>query len=650
MTLAKKIPWSIILLCLFLLVIFIVSVLPLRDFDIWFHVKSGEIIARYGIIHHDVFSWSAHGREWFPYEWLYQWSMYWITHWFGMASMSYVTAAAVTIQIGLVYALVRRMFRVGQIAGMVVSFFFFASVFEFYSARPHVIAYTLLIATLYLILDYVIYDRNRLWLSLPFVLIWANLHGSMFLAPFFFGAYALLAYGTYRATHTPRAHRHAVTLGIYAVVTAGITLLPPVGITQYRLLWYFFQNETFLSHFIDEWTPLTANGFAFFYYTAETILIAGTYLALTIKKKAWMDMQHVAPLSIFLVLSYTASRNVFLGYIALVCLLAWIIRALTPASRTVKRTVLISLLVIPFIIFHVWLVGQKHMGQQTYFPAGAVTFLKDHQLYGHMFNEYSYGGYLLYSLYPRYQVFFDGRTDVYLCCEMRDTLDMAVKKYLPDNEYKQFLDSFWNKYDISYVILRTQKHSVIRKITNILTDDPQWSLVYWDDVSQIFVRHDRKNAAIVEKFGAIAATPYSRDPYKTGQESQAMTDYQDMVAIADSARSRNAIGYLLLKKQKVEDARVQFERAIALDPTFESPYMNLAEIAASQGNISIAIELYQTAKKYAPDRGLIYQRLGELMLASSRDPAASRAIWQEGIQNTVDEDAKKQLQKLLQTN
>jgi cytochrome c-type biogenesis protein CcmH/NrfG len=75
--------------------------------------------------------------------------------------------------------------------------------------------------------------------------------------------------------------------------------------------------------------------------------------------------------------------------------------------------------------------------------------------------------------------------------------------------------------------------------------------------------------------------------------------------------------------------------------------MNLAEITTHDGDLSKAINLYQTAEKLAPDRGLIYIRLGQLTLENGGTIDDAKAIWQEGAQKTVDADAKSQLEKLL---
>src|SRR5206468_10689772 len=47
------------------------------------------------------------------------------------------------------------------------------------------------------------------------------------------------------------------------------------------------------------------------------------------------------------------------------------------------------------------------------FPAAAVNFIQSQRPPQPIFNEYDWGGYLIWRLYPDYRVYIDGRADVY---------------------------------------------------------------------------------------------------------------------------------------------------------------------------------------------------------------------------------------------
>ena len=91
--------------------IFILTINPLVDFDIWFHLKSGEIISKMGIIHHDVFAYTTAGREWIPYEWLFQLTMYIFSATLGNNSIPIVVAALSALFIFITFQIFKNIFN-----------------------------------------------------------------------------------------------------------------------------------------------------------------------------------------------------------------------------------------------------------------------------------------------------------------------------------------------------------------------------------------------------------------------------------------------------------------------------------------------------------------------------------------------------------
>lgn len=647
---------------IFFTAVFILSIQPLLDFDLWFHLKSGEIIAQKGIIFYDVFSHSASGRLWYPYEWLFQLGMYYIKNIFGLEMIKYVTAAIITYIVYVLYRIFRVILSLNIGYSLLCCYFFYISIFEFISPRPHLPAYAFLLTNLFLIWLYVYKNRNLLFLTIPVTLIWANMHGSVFLDVYLFGTYTFMMWlslrGGAKAT-TKQSYTFKVTdcfapevarndseikvLAGYTVLTAILTILPPLGLTQYKLLVYFFQNMNIISKFIEEWVPLKYSPVLFWIYTATLILVLLAFFKTLKNMKDKSGLFMLLPIIPFVFAAYTASRNIFPAYIGIILILGWTLKA----ANINLRNRFVNILLVVVAIAYIWVYFDKKAPLPYRYPVKAADFIEKNDLKGNMYNEYGYGGYLLYRLYPKYKVFYDGRTDVYLCCEMKDNMQLGWDKNFPDNEYKKVMDGIWNKYKISYVIMETLKHTVLRKISRVLTDDPDWSLVYWDDATEIFVRHDGLNDSLLEKYGATAATPYNQNPFIKDKEDIALEEYIQMADITDSAKSRNAIGYIYLTKGKISEARDEFLKAIELDPNNESPYMNLAEIYAKDNDLNMAIKLYRQAKILAPDRGLIYIRLGQLIVQNGDARDEALTVWKEGLEKTVDDEAKNTLRKMI---
>lgn len=632
---------------IFFVIIFILSIAPLSNFDIWFHVKSGEIISKMGIIHTDVFAYTTTGREWIPYEWLFQLITYYFSHFLGINSIIYLTAALAAFLIFSVFIILRRIFDLSVWTSLFLSFAFFVSTYEFIAPRPQIFAYPFFTLNLFFILLYFVKNKNLLWVTLPITLIWANLHGSIFLDVAFFGMYAGISLISYFIHKDNNWLKKFKVLSLYTIVTFILTILPPLGVTQYRLLWIFYENREVITTFIGEWAPLSADKTPFTFYLIEVIIIFSIF-AYSIKKTGVSYLLRMAPFLLLTLSAFTATRNAFYGYVGMLMLLAFSISSLNFINKKIAKKYLILLLSI-FLIFLVWLYRDKTSDMDTYmnyYPVKATEFIKTKDLKGNMFNEYGYGGYILYKLYPQQKVYFDGRSDLYLCCEMPETLQFSYNKTLSNSSFKKILDKFWNKHNMSFVVLRTEKNTVLRKIESVLQNDPNWSLVFWDDASVIFVRRDGKNDEIIKKFGTTASTPYEKIPYRKDMEEKAFEEYSKMIKTADSSKSRNTLGYLYLLKQDYKKAEAEFQNAIRVYPYNESPYMNLAEIEVKNGNLDTAILLYKAAEKLAPDRGLIYIRLGQLTLQDTGDIEQAKQIWLEGINKTADNDTKKQLEKL----
>jgi tetratricopeptide (TPR) repeat protein len=265
-----------------------------------------------------------------------------------------------------------------------------------------------------------------------------------------------------------------------------------------------------------------------------------------------------------------------------------------------------------------------------------------------MYNELAYGGYLIYKLYPQRKVFIDLRGDVYLCCELKDYYSLIQNKYQPDTKYKNLLDNLWNKYNISYAILDSTENTVQSRIGKTLINDPNWNLVFWDDNSQIFIKNDRKNTNLLTLFSAKAASPYDTTPIRKNNLDLALQEYRRMISIADSARSRNAIGYILFKEGKMDQAQAQFQKALQLNNNYDSPYMNLGELFLLKKDTYTAIKLYQKALSLNPGRAFIYIRLGELYLRNGESGHAKQ-VWQKGLDNIQEATAQRTFKQLLQS-
>ena len=639
-----------ILETLFLIYIYFACRLPMRDFDIWFHLKSGELFVNQGHLQFtEVFSYAAQGRSWFPYEWGFQVFFYLLKTFVGSWIFPWIISLFVVVMFYCFLRILKDIFNLSAVPRLLLGFLFFVSIYEFNTVRPHVLSYTLFTINLLLIFARIFKGKKWIFFTPLITLIWSNWHSTAFLSWGIMLAYGSIIFLQWLITKKKDLIPIFKDLFIFALINLVVTILPPLGIRDYKLLWEFFIDQKFLSSFIAEWSPLSQNPAGFIIYSVLSGTAIIFFLVGTIKKRAWLESLIGLPLILMVAMGFTASRNLVLGSLGLFLLAGIGLKYLLIDSSRKLIVWLWLPLAFSLTAFHIYVLYMKSLNvsrDRLYYPVQSTEFVKRY-LNGRMFNDYTYGGYILYNVYPKLQVFIDGRADVYHYYEMRDYQEFAIYKFSPDSKYLEFLNSFWDKYQVDFTILAVAKHTVMRRVADLLNNDPSWALVFWDDDSEVFVKRNGKNDEIIKTLDTKYATPYLRDPYVKGKMDEALSEYKRMDAIAKSARTSNAVGYILMQKGQFDEAKQKFEEAINLNPTFESPYMNLAELSAKDGNITLAIKLYKDAKTLAPDRGLIYIRLGQLMLQNGEDKNKVIKLWQDGVKNTVDEDAKQKLKELI---
>jgi hypothetical protein len=107
------------------------------------------------------------------------------------------------------------------------------------------------------------------------------------------------------------------------------------------------------------------------------------------------------------------------------------------------------------------------------FPVGAVKWLEDSDLSGNLFNDYNWGGYLIWHLRDR-PVFVDGRTDLFGDEILEDYLSVI---YIQDGWEKVL-----GKYQIDLVLVQDDSGlaSLLRRTG--------WEIVFEDSNSVLFQR------------------------------------------------------------------------------------------------------------------------------------------------------------------
>lgn len=495
-----------------LVVVFFICMRPVAITDFWWQAKTGELILQNGAIPRtDPFSWTAAGQPWLIHEWLTEVVLYLIlTHlpdWTLLVWKSGLAALAC----GLVLA--RSWMRSGSLVlgiGAAVAAGFVLR--NYTDVRPQMVTFVLL-AGILLALD--VYREGGLR-RLPWILpgvfaLWANLHGAVVVGLLLIALWVVgdaLEHWVYRERSPGLA---ALALGVAA---SGIALgLNPNGFHLYTYPFVVLGGHSRVMDYIVEWQ---SPDFHSAVWRPFEYLLLGTLgiLALArsgVRRVRWGDvlvllaMAHAALLS---------RRNTAPFALVAAPLLASALGGLwreaeplrlireagrLPAARATGAIVLCAALV---MLLYVELPRDTPLGwdpaqlvhpdewfeyavKMNTFPQDAVRQMKERNLWpGPMYNDYDWGGYLIWSLYPQRKVFIDGRTEIYYGRrpgENESPFDDEITIHMARPKWQEALD----RRGVRVVLTRHQG-----ALFRALAASPRWELVFAGMVEAVFTRRD----------------------------------------------------------------------------------------------------------------------------------------------------------------
>jgi len=445
--------------------IFAMALRPVVDNDLFWHLATGRYMWTTGRIPYaDPFSWTAPGRAWIAHEWLTEALLYPLYTRGGYPALMLVFAAVIAAAFALSYATARLLSATRPIGIGVVVVAAVASTHT-WGVRPQMLSLLLTALTAWILTRARVSGRPRLlWALPPLLTLWVNLHGGFIFGLVIIGVAALartcegiftLPSPLPASLDAPRARGlwRAFALSLVAC------LLNPNGLKG--LIYPFtYLGDNASTRYIAEWvSPDFHQGQYQFFEALLLALVAGVALSPRRPRLA-----EVLLALLFTHLALVSVRNINLFSIVIAPLIAiylsyaWrelrgrgargegrgargdiVIRRPSPAVRrpspavrrpspavrrpspAVRRPVaalnltLAAVLVVAVLVSSAPNLTARHNTaiQAGRFPAGTVSYLRTHRLAGPLFNSYDWGGYLIWTLYPRVRVYVDGRPDMY---------------------------------------------------------------------------------------------------------------------------------------------------------------------------------------------------------------------------------------------
>jgi hypothetical protein len=265
--------------------------------DSWMTLVGGREVVAHGIPHHEALTIWASGRRWIDQQWLAQ------LFWYGVDSAAGLRAVALTATLLVVATFVGAMAAARQLGATARSTFLVSFVALFaapwsWQVRAQTLALPLFVLTVWLTAAHAARPSRRILWSLPLLVFWANLHGSVLLG----GAIVALT-GIVVAARKPTIRSVSSAFGLSAAA-ALCSLVTPYGteiLDYYRLM---LLHPPF-ARLLTEWQRTTPSGI-----TAAFFVVAVVTAVVCLLQRARLRMYDTLILVITLVGALQALRGI----------------------------------------------------------------------------------------------------------------------------------------------------------------------------------------------------------------------------------------------------------------------------------------------------------------------------------------------------
>jgi len=449
------------------------------DPDMWWHLKSGEIIWKtHSIPRVDLFSFTTNQYPYIPHEWLAQLTIYAAYHFGGYSGIMLWLCVVASMVSLLGYALCRLYSgdpRIAFLGGLGI--WFFATVGL--SARPQLAGYVLLLCEL-LILVLGRHGNPRWFLTLPVLFaVWVNIHGSFLLGLIVLGSMLFCGCLDFRVgllvSRRWRKERRNM-LGLALLLSVAALFVNPVGLSQitYPIITMFGKQQLALQYSL-EWQPTALTDMRIW----AVFITAASVLIVPLLRRADLRFDELLLVAAGFVLAVQHERMLFVFGILTLPVFCRLLAEARNRSESRRNLIVPNLLIIGLVLISLprafpgsrQLVDQVNKGN----PAKAVEFIERSGFSGRMLNDYLYGGYLIWA-FPANKVFIDGRSDVY-------EWSGVFKEYLAWVTLQADPRTILDKYQIDLCLL-SRGAPVVRALQLL----PGWKTVYSDEMSVVLAR------------------------------------------------------------------------------------------------------------------------------------------------------------------
>jgi tetratricopeptide (TPR) repeat protein len=650
---AESAAINYVFLGVLLLLSFIIAFFKITDYDIWWHLKTGEYILAHGIPSTDPFSFSAAGNPWVTHEWLAE-ILFYLLYKLGGLTVLIAFKAAISALIAFLIFQFGRQRDISAALASAVAMFAVAGMSYMMYPRPHIFTFLFLA-----ILSFFLFKQDQSekplkrqrWIIIPALfLAWANIHAGFILG---LGIYWIVVLKElFIPGQSPDSLKSRVKQSLYPAILASlICLVNPNGYQIYTYTIAIAGNPVFKST-ISEWvSPIYLGSREWLALGILGLASIGSIVAAIFHFKRRPDISLI--IVGVAISAWIAMRNIQ----NLVIVLAFSILSIPLSPKSKSRNEpnwikpLLTLLSFAWIITLFVLIFNYQVRdnrrdyrlfdtgiQEGLVPIDAAAFLNKVNYSGNILNILSDGGYLIWSGYPRWRVFIDGRLDVYG--------EQQIENYRNVVGGAPGALNLLNEQNINAAVLPMPPQ--MGDIRTQLAKDSLWSLVYFDDYYLVYMCKAESCREIISQWGYQIINPLANG---YGLDSPAKLDsYLSETKRAlyfnpKSSLANAAYGFGLQQKGDYVLAANAFKTAIALRPNLLDFYRYVARLYVSANAIDSAKAWYARALIAKPTDPMNYYELG-ILYARQNDFSRAESCFNEAARLDPRGPAKQALQKL----
>lgn len=567
----------------------------LWDFDFWWHIATGRyIVENSHLPESDLFSYTSEleeNKNLFPAReavilkqyWLAQIVFYLVYKAFGDMGMILLRSCILMLVILSVYWGLKKAGVKFYIIFPFVFFVYFTTL-TYSGERP--VLFTIFFSVLVFLLldDYKTKRAKTIFLLIPLMLLWANMHGGFVLGNVIIAVFILgetVDIILKRATYTKQ---ELLRFYIATVLSIAVSAINPTGFDPFMIALSPQYNifETGIQEYQSVFSLYRDKIRSIDIGYIVLVVISPIILILRARK---MSLSHILLLSGLLFASISALR--FMIYYVLIGAIVFgretnhlIVNlfegSINKRMQKVLPGIFAGIILLSSIVYFVGVLKFEgfRFEKATKFsvPEGAVDFIEKYQISGNMFNDFGFGGYLTWRLYPWKKNFIDTRSLNHTLVVEYGWIIEAVESIkgnkLPDGKlplWKRLIDH----YNVNFILIDTL--SVQGKVPPLLLrilESDTWVPVYADLISAIFVRNTDKNQEVIKRFRIPKETVYDAMVVRTAQ--WAMMNENPLYFIS--------LGDIFYNRGMMKDAVTAYEYAIKRMPRNHSLRLKVEEI------------------------------------------------------------------------